>query len=363
MAGVSLEEAIGRPMTGVARISLQHWRCSIFRPIAILEYAALFLCMICMIPLLLFALWFTNGEVDVPNIRLKRFYKRWHQIRLVLLDAKGQTLSVVDHRPETEEQGHVNVASILSAAAREQVVVVESIIDREQSEVAEVWYGGRPLLAHPDEVNEERATILLEQHGVVVQREANRLSIIEEALPVPTERKILGWLLLPLVLPFVPLLWLSENGRRGLRHGWEDLRGRGVRTRAVVEVRAESISFHRERGNERWDHEIVDGADLIGITVSPLLGYDQDVTKRPASLRLIGKRHSRGLPLERARKAEHALRDLLVAATLRLREARPELGLLGAGPQPTRCPFCAARYMMEPGARCPSCGAHAGQTP
>lgn len=350
-------------MTNVARISLQHWRCSIFRPIAILEYAALFLCMICLIPLFLFAIWFTNGEIDVPNIRMKRFYKRWHQLRLVLLDAKGQTLSVVDHRPATEEQGHVNVAGILSAASREQVVVVESIVERDQSEVVEVWYGGRPLLAHPDEGNEERATKLLEQHGVIVSRQPDSVSIVEEAEPIPGNRKLWGWLLLPLVLLLVPLLWLSENGRRGLRHGWQDLRGRGSRSRVVVEVRAESISSHHERGDERWDHQVLDGAELIGITFSPLLGYDEDVKRLPASLRLIGKRNSTGLPLTRARKAERALRDLLVAATLRLREARPELGLAGPGPQPTRCPFCAARYMMDPGARCPSCGAHAGQTP
>jgi hypothetical protein len=102
---------------------------------------------------------------------------------------------------------------------------------------------------------------------------------------------------------------------------------------------------------------------LLGITFSPSLGYDTNVTPAPATLRLIGRRKSAVLPIRSARNSERALRDLLVAATLRLRRERPELGLLGAGPQPTRCPFCAALYLMEPGSRCPSCGAFSGATP
>jgi hypothetical protein len=363
MSERGLAQLIGRPMEGVARISLEHWRCSQFRPVAILEYTLLFSCILCLLPLIVLFLLFTDADFDLPTIRTRRFYKRWHQIRLVLLDKNGGTIAVVDHLPQTAEDGHVTVASVLDAARREQVVVVESLIDRNLREVAEVWYGGRPLLAHPEEVNEERATALLEQHGVEVRREGGTLTIVEHARPVTRGQRILGWCLTPLVLPLVPLLLFSDKGRRALRHTWADLRGHGPRPRVVVEVRAESIKAFRERAGERWDEEIVDGAELIGITFSPAFGYDPEVTRRAASLRLIGKRHTTSLPLERARSAEHALRDLLVAATLRLRKSRPELGLLGPGPQPTHCPFCAALYLMEPAARCPSCGAHAGTTP
>ncbi|MBI3204131.1 MAG: hypothetical protein HYZ29_21525 [Myxococcales bacterium] len=102
---------------------------------------------------------------------------------------------------------------------------------------------------------------------------------------------------------------------------------------------------------------------LAGVVLPASLGYDLDVSRPAASLRLIGLQRSSTLPLRRANQAERALRDLLLAATLRLRRARPELGLAGPGPAPTRCPFCAALYLMDPGTRCPSCGAHSGQAP
>lgn len=362
MQALGLSDVVGRPMRGVARIALEHWRCQVFRPIAILEYAVLFICLICLLPLILLAALFSETDLELPSIKT-RFYRRWHQLRVILLDPGGQVLSVADSVPATEELGYAAVASVLDAAQREQVVVVESIVDGGAREVMEVWYGGRPLLAHPEEVNEERAASLLRTHALRLESERDVLSIIEESAPLARGQRIWGWLLLPLILPLVPFLLLSPASRRSLRHAWADLRGSAERSRTVVQVRAESIATFRERGSERWDEHVIDGSDLLGITFSPTLGYDANVTRYPASLRLIGRRHSTALPLSRARGAERALGDLLVAATLRLRSARPELGLLGPGPRPTRCPFCAALYLMEPGSRCPSCGAYAGTTP
>ncbi|MFO0571858.1 MAG: hypothetical protein U0263_39910 [Polyangiaceae bacterium] len=133
--------------------------------------------------------------------------------------------------------------------------------------------------------------------------------------------------------------------------------------RTVVEVRRR-VHLRLPRLRRRaLDDEVIDGAELLGITFSPSLGFDADVTRSPASLRLIGRRQTATLPLKRAMKAERALRDLLVAATLRLRSANPSLGLAALGASTTRCPFCGASYEMRSGSRCPSCGAHAGQTP
>lgn len=361
-----LAEVLGRPMPGVARVVLEHWRCQRFRPIAILEYSLGLLCLLCLLPLIIIAALFTDSDLELPNIKT-RFYRRWHQLRLLLLDVHGQPVACVDHAPASEEQGHAALSSVLEAANREGIVVVEVIVDGAVREVAEVWYGGRPLMAHPAEANEERAIALLRQHGLVIRSEPDALCIVEEPKPITGAQRLLGWLMVPLVLPFVPFLALTENGRRAMRHSWADLRAGRSQTQRAVRVRAESIATYRQRTTsgteERWDEQIIDGAELLGITFSPVLGYDPDVTRMPASLRLVGRRNSATLALSRAGQAERALRDLLVAATLRLRRARPELGLLGSGPSPTRCPFCAALYLMEPGSRCPSCGAHAGTTP
>lgn len=361
-----LADVLGRPNPGVARVVLEHWRCQKFRPIAILEYSLGLLCVLCLLPVIILAALTSDTDLELPNIKT-RFYRRWHQLRLLLLDPKGQPLAVVDEVPTTAEIGQAAVASVLAAAEREGIVVVEVIVQGAGAvrEVTEVWYGGRPLLAHPEEVNEERATALLRQHGLEIESRSDSLLIVEKPLPLTTGQRILGWLVAPLLIPIAPLLWLSEQGRRSLRHFFTDLRAGRSQTERVVCVRAESITTyqHRTAKDERWDEHIVDGAELLGVTFSPTLGYDEAVTRSPATLRLIGRRASATLPLTRAKNAERALRDLLVAATLRLREARPELGLLGRGPTPTRCPFCAALYVMQPGSRCPSCGAHAGTTP
>lgn len=361
-----LADVLGRPHPGVARVVLEHWRCQKFRPIAILEYSLGLLCVLCLLPLIILAALTSDTDLELPNIKT-RFYRRWHQLRLLLLDPRGQPLAVVDDVPASAADGQAAVSSVLQAAEREGIVVVEAIVQGGGAvrEVTEVWYGGRPLLAHPEEVNEERALALLRQHGLEIESRPDALYIVEKPLPLTTGQRILGWLLVPVVLPLAPLLALSEQGRRSMRHFAADLRAGRSQTQRVVCVRAESITTYQEREqkSERWDEHIIDGAELLGITFSPTLGYDEAVTRSPATLRLIGRRGSATLPLSRARDAERALRDLLVAATLRLREARPELGLLGRGPTPTRCPFCAALFVMEPGSRCPSCGAHAGTTP
>jgi len=357
-----LGDVLGRPMPGVARVVLEHWRCQKFRPIAILEYSLGLLCLLCLLPLLIIAALMTETDLELPNVRT-RFYHRWHQLRLLLLDTHGQVVASIDHVPADADQGYAAVASVLDAAQRERIVVVEVICNGVLREVAEVWYGGRPLLAHPEEANEERAAALLRQHGLEVSKEPDSLLITSKPRPISGGQRVLGWLMVPLVLPFVPFLLLSDNGRRAVRHSWADLRAGQPQTRTVVCVRAESLTTYRERTGERWDEQILDGAELLGITFSPSLGYDKNVTPAPATLRLIGRRKSTVLPIQSAGDSERALRDLLVAATLRLRRERPELGMLGTGPQPTRCPFCAALYLMEPGSRCPSCGAFAGTTP
>jgi len=362
MDGPSLSDVLLRPMTGVTRVELEHVRNEQFRPMAILEYALGVTCLLCALPLLVLLFLFSDTDLELPSIRT-RFYRRWHELRVTLRNAEGQPLTGVAFVPPDPATGKSMVAAILAAATREQVVVIESITCGGQREIAETWYGGRPLLAHPEEVDEARASHVLAEHDVTVERNPDNVLVYEEARPVSRAQRVFGSLLFVACLPLLLLLAYSPDGRRKLRHAWADVRGKGPPMRTVVEVRAECIRAYHARGEERWDDEVIDGAELLGITFSPSLGFDADVTRSPASLRLIGRRQTATLPLKRAMKAERALRDLLVAATLRLRSANPSLGLAALGASTTRCPFCGASYEMRSGSRCPSCGAHAGQTP
>jgi hypothetical protein len=347
-------------MQGVARVVLEHHRGERFRPMAILEFSLGLLCLLCLLPLIILLMLFSESDLEIPTVR-GRFYRRWHELRLHLLDPSGRSLGGTTLVPSSADDGLAAVAAILAAAEREQVVVQETLTGQ-LNETLETWYGGRPLLAHPELVNEEQSAAVLTQYGVKVSREPDALMLIDEAEPLSTGQRVLGWLMALVLVPFVPLLLLMVQGRRALRLGWMDLRG-GPPTRRVVSVRAEAIRTYKEKGPERWDEVVIDGRDLLGITFSPSLGYDRDVTRQPSALRLLGRQGSSTVSLPRAEQTGRAMRDVLVGATLRLREARPELGLLGTGPHPTRCPFCAARYLMAPAARCPSCGAHAGTTP
>lgn len=351
---LSLGDVLSRPMPGVARIVLEHHRGQRFRAAAIFELSFGLLCFACVLPIFFAAALSGNLDVELPTLS-GRFYHRWHELRVTLLDASGKVLATVAHIPAAQADGEAVVAAVLAAAQRERLTVVE-VLSGNLRETLEIWYGGRPLLAHPDEAVEAQSTALLRQLGYDVRADGEELRIVEEN---PRTHPALAMLLLVLIAPFTPLLLLVPSGLRPFRLLSQDIRG-APPARKVLVVRAESLCMHWERGVDRWNETVLDGRDLCGISFAPSLGYDRDVTRSPATLRLIGRARTTTYPITRAADAGRALRDLLVASTLRLRRAKPELGLLGAGPVPAHCPFCAALYLMEPGSRCPSCGAHTG---
>lgn len=350
----SLAEVLSQPMDGVARVVLEHRRCERFRPIAFLELGVGLLCLACLLPLILLIAVFGDADIELPTLS-GRFYHRWHELRVMLLDPAGKVVATVSHVPATQDEGDALVATVLAAAQRERVTIVETMSGSVR-ETLEVWYGGRPLRAHPDEAVEVQATALLEQVGLQVSARADELSVVEEH---PRTHPVLAVLLLLVTLPFAPLALFVPSLQRVYRLLMQDIRG-APPARKIISVRAESIQTYMERGADRWNDAVLDGRDLYGISFSPTLGYDRDVTRSAAALRFVGRARTTTLPITRAAEAGRALRDLLVAATLRLRRARPELGLLGEGPVPAHCPFCASLYVMEPGSRCPSCGAHSG---
>jgi hypothetical protein len=250
------------------------------------------------------------------------------------------------------------VAAVLDAAQREGAVVVEAIGNDQStaSETVEVWYGGRPLLSPPGLRPEQQAAAVVRQAGMTVEPLDDGVVLRE---PNPQSARWLTMLLFVFfVVPLCPVLVLFERGRFVLRETWDGVRGVPTSERRIT-VRAESVTTEVVRGKRTWDRQVVDGSDLIGITFSPTLGYDREVRRHDATLRFIGRRSSVRVRLHRSGDVGTAVKDLLVAATLRARQARPELGLLGPGPRPTRCPYCGGLYDMQPGSLCPYCGAPA----
>lgn len=359
MQAASLDVVLARPMDGVARVILEHHRMERFRWMAIVELTLGVACLICLLPLIILIALFSEADLEIPSIG-GRLYHRWHELRVTLLDPWARPLAYAAHVPTDAEAGRAAVAAVLAAADRNGLVVVETLAGG-VSEVAEVWYGGRPLLAHPEEHDERHAASVLQAAGLEIHTSADEVVLVDPGVRYSLGQRVLGASLGLLAIPLLPLLLLSDSGRRGIRHFWLNLRGASPERR-VVTIRPELIKTHREREGESWDEDVVDGRDILGITFSPSLGYDRDVTRHAATLRLVGRTHSRALDLPGAATSGRTLRELIVAATLRLRSSDAALGLSNQV-QGTRCPFCAALYVMQPGSRCPSCGAHAGTTP
>lgn len=362
-----LAELVGRPVPEVARVAIEHHRVEEFRPLGLIELSLGLVCFVCLLPVIILVGTASgsgdttgSGDIDLPSIR-SRLYNRYHELGVRLLDAWGRPLGEARFRPRTEAEGHAAVASVLEAAGRQGLVVVETL-SGSAAEVAEVWYGGRPLMARPETVNEAEAVAFLERSGLQVKRAPGELTIVETAPPLSALQRVLFGMLAVVALPFMLFLLFSADARRTLRHTLQKVFG-GPPEQHVITARAESLEAFRQRGSEQWDRELIDGRDLIGIAFSPTLGYDRQITRHPASLRLLGRRASRLIVWPGMETYGRALRDALLGATLRLRQERPELGLLGDGPHPTKCPYCRALYVMQPGATCPSCGAYAGITP
>ncbi len=361
-----LAELVGRPVPDVARVTVEHHRVEEFRVLGLLELSLGLVCFICLLPVLLLVGTASSGDdmgggdIRLPSIK-SRLYNSYHELGVKLLDAWGRPLGEARFRPRSEAEGQAALASVLDAAARQGLVVVE-MLSGSANEVAEVWYGGRPLMARPEALNEAEAVAFLGRSGLEVSRTPGELTVVETAPPLTLVQRVLFGMLAVVMLPFMPLLLFSESARRALRHMLQNIFG-GPPEQRVVTARAESLESFRRRGDEQWDRELIDGRDLVGITFSPTLGYDRQVTRHPASLRFVGRRASRMIVWPGVETYGRALRDALLAATLRSRQERPELGLLGDGPHPTKCPYCRALYVMQPGTTCPSCGAYAGTTP
>jgi hypothetical protein len=161
-------------------------------------------------------------------------------------------------------------------------------------------------------------------------------------------------LLSPVLFPLFGWLELT------LRDLWGDVLGKPPRQTRLV-VRPDGIEVEEVRDGKRSLQERVTGQELLGITVSPSLGHDRAARFQEPSLRLL-RRGGRAVTVRTPTVGSdwRHLRDLLIAATLRLRRAHPELGLSAEPQRLGRCPFCATAYVMEPDVRCPSCATAAG---
>ena len=348
----TLQDVLGRPMDGVCRILLRHERRSRFRWMGLVEISVGLVLCVCLIPILLIAaLTGSDIDIDLPTLS-GRLWHNWHEIVLILSDVNGEALQTLQHTPTSAAEGEGMIASVLAAADRQGVVVVESI-GGAVAEVVEVWYGGQPLLSHPEKRDTELLSQRLRSAGLDIE-EAHEQIILSQ----PMDPHSPFWSAVVLLLFFLPLtavLFWSQAWREQVGEVWKNVRGIDP-GRREVSVTAAAITARRVRGERVWNETRVDGYELLGLTFSPTLGYSGEIKRNASTLRCIGRDHTITMPMPLPASMGRMLRDWLIATSLQLRAEKPELGLAGDGPRPTRCPYCATLYVFQPGTPCPSCG-------
>jgi hypothetical protein len=354
---VAFAELLGRPMGGVARISLRHERRSAFRWMGVLEVVLLVFFFVCIVPLMLLAMLLGGnapaGDIDLDGHRGRdRFTRYWHELVLTIYGADGRPLAELAHVPKTRDEGDAIVAAILAAAAREGVVIVETI---GAQEVVEVWYGGRALLTHPDHLDVPGAIAALARSTIAVEDNAGTITLRRTA---PARDEWVGWAILGLLTLFFPLL-LFKGPQRAWRLARWDTKGVPPGEHVMV-LHPDRIEYGFSRNGESIDRSVVDLRHLLGVSYSATLGYDGDCARRPPHLRLIGRHGTTELPFTLPDADGAAMRDVLVGGLLHVRTLNPTLELPGLHIGATRCPFCGTLYELQPGTRCPSCGAWAG---
>lgn len=348
---LSWNDLLGHGLDGAVRVVVRHDAVTRFRWMVLVELALLLVFLACLLPVWIVASLLIGEPI---GFRLDdvgaRFTWREHVVRLQLFDAAGRRLHERRLPIRRQEQVDGLLASVLRAADRDRMVVVQQLGAPNHQWVA-TFYGGRPLLAPPRlPAPDEAIRTLSVQPGLEVRRDADALVL---CLP-QAERSRVGAVLGLLVAG--PVRALSAEGRRRLVDDWMTVRGvdAGV---VRLEVRPDGVRWSRERGGRQTGERSMAGGELLGVAYGPVLAAGEDARPRPPRLRLIGRRNTVDLPTELSPDLGGVLAELVIAASLELRARHPALGLRYALEGTTHCGYCGTLYDLGTAERCPSCGA------
>jgi hypothetical protein len=352
---VAFADLLGTPLRGATRIVLRHERRSEFRWMGVLETVLIVFFFFCVLPILLVLMLLSGGNNDFEldaDRNQDRFTRWWHEIVLTLYGADGRPIAELKHVPRTRAEGESIVASVLAAASREGVVVVETLGSRE---VAEVWYGGRALLTHPDHLDVAGAIETLKRSAIDVE---DRDGVITLRRKAPVRSPLVGWAIITALVVLFPLL-LFKGPKTAFRIARWDTQGVPPGEHTMV-LRPDRIEYRVTRRGITLDEQVVDLRHLLAVSYSPTYGYGGRCERFPPHLRLVGRHATTELPFTLPEADGAAMRDVLVGGLLHVRTQNPTTELPGLHIGATRCPFCGTLYELGPGVRCPSCGAWAG---
>lgn len=359
-AARGFEWFLGAALDDAVRIVLVHDRGKRFRPVALLELLLFTLGFVCLLPLLILIGIVTagaDGEIELPFPWLRlRFFDRWHTLGLRIFGPDNHLIEARDARPSDRAAGDGYVGSVLQAASERGLVAIE-VFGQEPGEVLHAYYGGQPLMSEPRVRNEAQALAVLTQLGFFIDDEGDAVTIGRRRARLPYVVILLRFLF---VLALLPLLALSAGGRRWFGEALLDVR-RVPPLEYRVTLRAETLELCEARGERAYRREVVNGSEILAVAHAPSLDYDRDVSRVPPRLRVLLRHRAIDTSFGDLEEGGQALADAIVTVTVRLRRARPELGLAVDFTE-GHCPYCASLYALKAGTRCPTCGAPAQWT-
>jgi hypothetical protein len=348
-----LADWLRSPDDRLTRLEICYIRRRSFRWLVLLELAVgLTVLVVCCMFLLvgaLLLLLLSGGDLDLdldlPSLS-PRFFAYSQEIAIQGMDQEGASLFEVVHQPTSLAERDALVAQVLAAASQATLVVHERI-EGPLPEALESWYGGQPLLAHPEQRDLEVSLSVLRQWdwevevhdtGVRLERFAKPVSRFWGAVELTTN------LLLPL------MLFGLDGWGHSFRRAWADLRGVPPAS-WQVSITADAVNAFWQRG-PRVEHRVVmHASDLLGLAFSPTLGFDRDVSRNKAALTLVADNELVRSAIPLAPREGRALRDVLVGTAVMTWTGLPTTMI-----RPSRCPYCGGLYVFSADSPCPSCG-------
>lgn len=350
----TLEDIVNTPMPNVTRLVVQHIPTRTFRWMGLIEVTVLVLAFCCvLLPVFLLLFIVTRGGIglDALDLRLPeldRFHYTWHDIEIRALDANGTVQVRHRQRFEDADAAHLLVSSILQAADKQGLMVIETIGETLSSETTR-WYGGRPLMMRPEVSTSDLLWSRLERARCT--RHLGTQSTEIRYAEAHAGRLTLFIRILGLGLLF-PLL-LSAHNRRALRTAVAEYKT-GSPSTWHVECAATHIRLSRTCGELTQWTQTIEGHTLLGVTWAPSLSYGRRARLNAPTLQFTTAqgRHHVHVPEALGR----TLADYIPLEHLRRRAGHPSLGdTTGLAPA-TRCPYCGAVYVFTPGQGCEACG-------
>ena len=373
---MGIKELIGENITGATHMVLEHERLKNFRWLALIELPLFILLFILFLPCaLILAIIIASklgdeaGEGGLGAMvrwalgKGVRFYNYRHQLILKVYGAGDVVLAEAQHVPPSREAAENLIFDLFESLHQQQLVLVEMLGKKSKKYIKEhlvTWYGGRPLMALQKDFVEKDSQEALLQKGWEIDEIPDGFSCGREVKADDGLGPVWMWLLVWVFFPPALFLFVFGSYRKHVHECWlygsEEKKPDWEFT--VKADRLKLIKKRPRRNMSKLEEEVfldIHGRDLIGICYTAGLSYDKEADYQGKSVKIYTNQGIVTLPEMIGVNFKHVC-NWLIAATLRLRSERPELGLGFDPDRPTKCPYCASIYVFKPGQSCPSCG-------